>query len=181
MHRLKITAMQQELPDPEGLYLVILHAGNKPPHMGLMISGLYSSLSIKGKDLDVPAAVLFKNISQRKIASLFVRIKLNPEQTLTSLNDFYKSRVKLFPRVDIGVATCLSPILLFFKDRYGIRTEGVSYLYQLLPRLEEQGLILTTEALFAAHLMSDGEFELPFYTMEEIYKGIEQVRTEYKN
>ncbi len=149
--------------------------------MGLMIGGLYSSLSIKGKDLDVPAAVLMKNIRQRKIVSLFVKLNLPASLTLSILNECFRKQIGFFPRVDIGIATCLSPILLFFKQACCVETGGIDYLYQLLPRLEEEGLTGNTESLFASELIEDGEFELPFYTKEEIYRGIEQVRTEYKN
>jgi len=149
--------------------------------MGVMIGGLYSSLSVKGKDLDVPAEVLIKNISLRKIVSLFVEINVNQEYTLQALNSCFKTQINLFPRVDIGIATCLTPILLFFAACYQVRTLDINYLYQLLPLLEKEGWIVNTHALFADALILEGRFELPLYTTEEIYKGIEQVRTEYKN
>jgi hypothetical protein len=178
---LKISTLFPELPNPEAVYLVILHAGSKPPHMGLMIGGLYSSLSVKGKDLDIPAVALMKNIRQRKIVSLFVELKSHPIHTLQTLNSSFKSSIHIFPRVDIGIATCLTPILLFLAGRYSVQTGDIDYLYQLLPRLKEEGWISKTQALFADEQIKGGEFELPYYTKEEIYKGIEQVRTEYKN
>ena len=146
MYRIQISQTEHELPLPDGLYIVILHAGNKPPHLGMMIAGSYSSLSIKGKDLDVPASALLKNIMQRKICTLFVRIMPPPGLSPAELNELFKSRIGIFPRVDIGVATCLSPILLFFKDTYAIQTDDLSYVYQLLPRLAEHQLILGTQS-----------------------------------
>jgi hypothetical protein len=50
----------------KGIYLVITEAKRIPPHIGLMVNGKYSSLTVKGNEVEVQAGVLLKNIMLRK-------------------------------------------------------------------------------------------------------------------
>ena len=160
----------------KGFYIVVLHATRTPPHIGLMSDGKYCSLSIKGQDMNIASDVIVKNSSIRKIPTLFIKIK--PHNTFSDvyLLEHFITNIQQFPRVDVGVATCLSPIKLFFEEVYGISMKDANYLYELLPLLESEGLIQCVSGLFI-----DETYQLPVYTNTEINAGIDKVRTEFNS
>ena len=176
-YQLKINRQFDENELSKGIYIAIIHATRIPPHIGLIINGNYCSLSIKGRDINAPVGALIKNSIIRKIPTVFVKIK--PHSTFSDiyLLEHFIMDIQQFPRVDIGIATCLSPIKLFFEETYNISIKDVNYIYELLPVLESEGL---TES--AASMFIDVEnYQLPFYTNTEINKGIEAVRAEFKS
>lgn len=156
----------------KGVYIAIVHATRVPPHIGLIICGKYHSLTVKGQDINTPVEALIKNTVQRKIPSLFVKIKPHTTFSEAYLKEHFITNIQQFPRVDVGVATCLSPIKLFFSEAYNLHLDNVNFLYELIPMLYKEQLITSTTALF----VDDVEFTLPIYTQKEIDKGIEGVR-----
>jgi len=156
--------------------MAVLHATRIPPHIGLIADKHYHSLTIKGQDINTSVNALIKNSQIRKIPSLFVKIK--PHATFSELymKEHFITNVQQFQRVDTDIATCLSPIKLFFDEVYDIPMKDVNYLYELLPKLHAEGLIEHTTALFV-----DENYLLPKYTAAEINAGIEQVTTVFKN
>lgn len=161
----------------KGVYIAVIHATRIPPHIGLVVDKKYHSLSIKGQDINIPVSALVKNSMIRKIPSLFIKIKPHTTFSAHYLSEHFITNVQQFPRVDIGVATCLSPIKLFFEETYGLEMKEVNYLYELLPVLQSEGLIEEISALF----VEKENYQLPFYTNQEINSGIDQVRAEFKN
>jgi len=159
-----------------GIYLVVMHANRIPPHIGMVINGYYHSLSIKGQDIKTPVEALIKNIKLRAIPSLFIEIKQTDSYNDIYLMNRFIESVKQFPKVDVNVATCLSPIKLFFDEVYDISTNEINYLYELLPLLEDNSLIKSSCSLF----IDEKKYELPFYTMDNIHQEINRVREEYK-
>lgn len=158
-----------------GIYIVITEANRIPPHIGMMIDGKFSSLTVKGNETDVPAGVLVKNIMLRKIPSLFIRIADHPVFSRAYLHELLVSCVTEFRRVEAGGPTCLVPVKNFFKEAYHICPDEIHYLFHLLPTLEENGLISGT----AAFHIAGNKFELPFYSADEINERIAKVRMEY--
>jgi len=160
----------------KGLHIAILHATRIPPHIGLIVDKHYHSLTIKGQDINTSVNALIKNSQIRKIPSLFIKIKPHSTFSELYLKEHFITNIQQFQRVDKNVATCLSPIKLFFDEVFDVSMKDINYLYELLPKLESEGLIEQTAALFV-----DENYQLPFYTNTEINAGIEQVRTEYKH
>jgi len=154
----------------EGLYLVIIHATRIPPHIGIIADKHYHSLTIKGQEVNIPVEALIRNNSQRKIPSLFVKIKQHPAFSDLLLKEHFVSNVKQFPKVAVNVATCLSPVKLFFEELYGLPAKEINYLFELLPRLETKGLI---ENVFSMFIESD-QLQLPLYDMNELNSGIDK-------
>lgn len=157
-----------------GTYIVAMHATRIPPHIGLIIDKQYHSLSIKGQDINTPVRALIKNIEQRKIPSLFVKIKPHTTFSNAYLKEHFILNIQQFPRVDKNIATCLSPIKLFFNEAYDISMEQIEFLFHLLPSLQKVGLIEHTSTLF----IDEKTYQLPVYTKEELDHEIENARTE---
>lgn len=157
-----------------GVYIVAMHATRIPPHIGLIIDKHYHSLSIKGQDLNTPLRALIKNIEQRKIPSLFIKIKPHTTFSNAYLKEHFILNIQQFPRVDKDVATCLSPIKLFFNETYDISMEEVDFLFHLLPNLQKSDLIEHVSTLF----IDEKTYKLPIYTKDELDLEIENARNE---
>ena len=157
-----------------GIYIVAMHATRIPPHIGLIIDKHYHSLNIKGQDLNTPIRALIKNIEQRQIPSLFIKIKPHTTFSSSYLKEHFILNVQQFPRVDKGIATCLSPIKLFFHETYDIDIKQVEFLFHLLPGLQEAELIEHTTTLF----IEENTYQLPVYTKKELDLEIEHARNE---
>jgi hypothetical protein len=172
--KLEINKAFNEADLLKGLYIVVIHATRIPPHIGIISNNFYHSLTIKGHEINVPVEVLIRNTTQRKIPSLFIKIKKHPIFSYDYLNEHFISNVKQFPIVDVGVATCLSPVKLFFEEAFTLPMNNVNYLYELLPIIETEGLIENISSLF----VDEENYQLPVYTLAEINKGIEQAKND---
>ena|SRR5438445_8490989 len=175
-YKLEITKTFSENILLKGLYIAIIHATRIPPHIGIIADKQYHSLTIKGQDINTSVSALVKNSSLRKIPTLFIRIKPHTTFSDTYLKEHFITNVQQFQRVDAGIATCLSPIKLFFEEVYDVPMKNINYLYELLPALQNEGLIEHTTSLF----VDEEKYQLPVYTLSEINAGIEQVRSEFK-
>ncbi|MBA3972042.1 MAG: hypothetical protein H0X46_07840 [Bacteroidetes bacterium] len=173
-YRLTFSPAQDPL---KGVFIVIVHATRIPPHIGMVIAGNYHSLSVKGQNINVPVNTLLKNSALRKIPTVFVKIKPHLTFSEDYLNEHFITNVRQFKRVDKGVATCLSPLKLFFEEVYSLHLNDVNYLYELLPLLDSVGLI---ESTTSCHL-DEVTYKLPIYTNKEINEGIDQVRKDFKD
>lgn len=176
-YKIKIDKSFDEHDLSKGLFIAVIHATRIPPHIGMIADKSYHSLSIKGQDINTPIAALIKNSSIRKIPTLFIKLKSHPAFSSIYLREHFITNVQQFERVDIGVATCLSPIKLFFEEVYGVSMKKVNYLYELLPVLESEGLI---ESISSIHV-DEKTYHLPVYTNKEINAGIELVRKEFNS
>ncbi|MFY9307471.1 MAG: hypothetical protein WAQ28_00330 [Bacteroidia bacterium] len=156
----------------KGIYIAVIHATRIPPHIGLIIGGKYHSLTVKGQDINTSIEALVKNSFQRKIPSLFIKIKAHPTFSEGYLKEHFITNIQQFPKVDIGVATCLSPIKLFFNEVFDVRVENINFLFELIPVLYAEGLIEHASALF----INEKNYQLPEYSEAEINKGIMEVK-----
>jgi hypothetical protein len=157
-----------------GVYMVVLHATRIPPHIGLIIDNHYHSLTIKGQDMNTPIRALIKNIEQRKIPSLFIKIKPHLTFSNAYLKDHFLLNIQQFPKVDKRIATCLSPIKLFFEEVYDIPMKEINFLFDLLPALNNEELIEHCSTLF----IDTNTYQLPVYTQQQLDDEIENARKE---
>jgi hypothetical protein len=163
-----------------GAFLVLLHATRIPPHIGMLFNGRYHSLTVKGRDLDVTVEALLKNVTLRKLPSLFIELLPPAAFTIENLSLRFRDHVNMFERVEAGVATCLSPIKLFIENSWQIDTSKIDYVYQLVPLLAEKSMLGRINGCFLGEALEEGIYRFPWYTMKNIYEGIHQVRAQYK-
>ncbi len=176
-YKLKIDAAFNEQEPLKGVFIAVIHATRIPPHIGIIADEKYHSLSIKGQDINTPVKAIIKNSTLRKIPTLLIKLRSHPVFSDVYLSEHFITNVQQFNRVDIGIATCLSPLKLFFEEVYGIPMNEINYLYELLPLLESKGIIETIYSLN----VNQKEYRLPIYTNKEIDTGIEQVRSEFNS
>ncbi len=169
---LRITQSFDEDKLLKGIYIAVIHATRIPPHIGLIIDGKYHSLTVKGQDINTSLTALVKSTLQRKIPSLFIKIKSHTTFSESYLKEHFITNIRQFPKVDIGIATCLSPIKLFFAEVYDVSIENINYLFELIPLLYAEQLIEYVSSVF----INEREYQLPVYTEAEINKGIMEVK-----
>ena len=93
----------------KGCYICIWHAHKIPPHIGILIDGLYFSLKVKGKDIAIPAQEIVKVIQRKNICSVFVEIK--NEVDLRTIKYVFSN----YEKAEKNNFTCLTPITEVFE------------------------------------------------------------------
>jgi len=159
------------------IWLVAMHANRIPPHIGLLINGNYNSLTIKGHELNVSLEALLKTISQKKIESVFIKLKKNPVFSFDHQLEMLQDMISKFGPVRQYEATCLSPIKLFFEHFYAITNIEDELYYDLMKRMNENDYFE-----FAGSFNFDlhhGFVELPFYTTDQLHQTIKEQRLPY--
>lgn len=171
-------SFEQELLE-KGVWLVILHASRTPPHIGILINGNYNSLTIKGHELDVDIKVLLKTIQQKKIESLFLKLKKHPVFSSEYQKEICQFYIQQFNQVKANEASCLSPIKLFLQEFYAIDERKKELLFELIERLNQNQYISLTLGLNIEDKLDGNEFALPMYTNEKLQEIIKIERSNY--
>jgi len=173
-YQLKIDKTFNEADLQRGVFLTILHATRTPPHIGLVIDKQYHSLTIKGAELNVATASLVRTIHQRKIPTVFIQLQPHATYSAAYLKEHFILNIQEFPKVDVNIATCLSPIKRFLEETYLLSLQQINYLYELIPFLDEAQLILSTSAIN----IDESTFKLPIYNLSELNNGIAKAHQE---
>lgn len=157
----------------KGVFLVLLHVNRVPPHIGIMCDNVYHSLAIKGRELNIAGEVLLKNISVRKIASVFVEIKQHPVFSNGHLGEAFGEQVKQFDKVGNGTNTCLSPVKLFFEEFYAIDSAKIDLVFDLLAELDKNHFVA---GALGANLgaLNQNNFYLQPYNRQDLDKQIRE-------
>lgn len=155
-------------------WIVILHAKRIPPHIGLLIDGVYNSLTIKGHELNISTEALLKTISQRKIQSVFIKLISHPVFSTDYQLQVFKEMVQQFPMVKQHEATCLSPVKLFLEEFYALKNQTDELLFELMQRLVENKYMHSASTL-NLEVLENG-FELPVYNSTQLQERIEHER-----
>lgn len=160
-------------------WLVILHASRTPPHIGVLIDGNYNSLTIKGHELNIDIKVLLKTIQQKKIETLFVKLKKHPVFSLDYQKEICQFYIKQFTQVKANEASCLNPIKLFLQEFYAIQENSHELLFELIERLKQNQYISLTIGLNIDDKIESGEFSLPIYSTQQLQEIIKTERANY--
>lgn len=154
------------------VFLVVLYATRIPPHLSLAVNGKLFSLSVAGATVDGELNALLKLIRRNQIATLFIKLEVPALFTLADLSREIKKYTLAYPRVDIGIATCLSPIKDFCSEIYDTDIKKVNFVYELLPKLYEQKVISCCYQLNLKSYTFENSFAMNKYSMNDIFEGI---------
>jgi hypothetical protein len=155
----------------KGFYLWILKVDKVPPHLILSYQGKYYNLSVYGRFMSQPLEALLKTIIQKKIQTLILSLK-----DFDDLEEKIKDSYHKFEKVEAPYITCLSPIKeLFEKYKY---SGAISTIHDLLPLLEKNDVITSSYGINIKLNENDKSFELPFYTINDVYQCIDELNTE---
>lgn len=149
-----------------GLYLVIVNAHLRPPHVGIIRKQGYFSLKWNGVDLNIPSLQFIEMINKKNIPTLFFQLK----------NNQFKNRnpLEIFRCYKDGIASnqsCLSPIieLLDIDENLKCRIQNIG---ELLKYLYTKEIIIERYYL---NLPSDFK-GIPYYPNSLIKSSISQLK-----
>lgn len=110
-----------------GCFLCVWYADKIPPHIGIVVDGLYFSLKVKGKDTAIPLEDSVKVIQRKKSCTVFIELKIN-----VTIEEVQKSFLN-YKNAEYLKSTCLTPIIEIFN-----RSETVKMLADLLNSFEKK-------------------------------------------
>ncbi|MBI3521437.1 MAG: hypothetical protein HY062_19015 [Bacteroidetes bacterium] len=160
-------------------WLVILHASRTPPHIGILIDGNYNSLTIKGHELNIHISVLLKTIQQKKIETLFIKLKKHPVFSAEYQKEISQYYIQQFTQVKVNEASCLSPIKLFLQEFYAIPENKQELLFELIERLKQNNYISLVRGIYIGDKTDGHEFSLPMYSNTQLQEIIKTERSNF--
>lgn len=153
-------------------FLVLLHANRIPPHLLVSIHGKIFTLSVKGATVDGELASLLQLIRRKKIETVFIRLSLPPVFTFEQLQSEIRQCTLAYPRVDVGMATCLAPIRDFCGAVYKAETGQVNLVFDLISELRKVQAVRDCFHLNLDHLLVDRMLVMPVYRVNDVYEAI---------
>lgn len=156
----------------DGVFLVLLDALKVPPHLLLVVSGKVFSISTMGPSIDQEFEKYFRMIQKKQMPTIFVQLSLPLVFTKEMLTDKIRLITKSYPRVDIGIASCLNPIKDFCNDVYEVDKSRVNLVFDLLDGLKNQEVIVSYHHLNLDKELINGEIILNKYSVFEVNEAI---------
>lgn len=130
-----------------GEHVVIMHARRVPPHIGLLINGVFHDLSVRGVLIDHNLDGLVETITRMQLPTLFVQIDgRNDGKAMREILDQYT--------VATETITCLTPL----REYYNLPL--AKFVFELLPKLPVLGACQFN--------LNNGSFELTKYSQKEL-------------
>ena len=156
-----------------GMFICIMNAISVPPHILLVIEGSVYTLSTKGVTLNMPLKTLLRTIRIKQTKTLFVSLKMPVIIDSNELRRQVAQILNLYDKVEVGHATCLTPLTDFFGNIYKKDLNQVNFVFELLPALEREELI---ENCFHLNMSNEidqyNSFNLLTYSNFEINESI---------
>jgi hypothetical protein len=159
-----------------GVYLLILNARNVPPHLSLTVSGKVYGISTKGPTFDKDVNLYLNYIKKHNIESVFVQLKLPLVYSDEEMLNAVRLVIKAYPRVDVGIATCLSPIKDFMSSAYQTEVHDVHLIFDLLPKLKAQNIIEGYYQMNLNEAIKNGELLMKRYSFFDVNEAIHKSR-----
>ena len=152
------------------VYLVLLYATRIPPHLLVSVNGKIFTLSVKGATVDGELPALLKLIRKKSIETVFIRLQMPLLFTIEQLRDEIRNCTLAYPRADIGIATCLTPIKDFCHTVYDTETKNVNLIFDLLPKLQEKNALKDCYQMNLQPISNN--FEIRNYEVNDVYEAI---------
>ena len=154
------------------IYLVLLYATRIPPHLLVSVNGKIFTLSVKGATVDGSLATLLQLIRKKKIETIFLRLQMPPVFTINQLQEEIRECTLAYPRADIGIATCLTPIRDFCHSIYNTDSKNVNLIFDLIPKLQQQNAMKECYHLNLENHIASGSFCINPYEVNDVYEAI---------
>ena len=154
------------------VYLLLLYATRIPPHLLISINGKIFTLSVKGATVDGELSALLTLIRRKNIETVFIRLTLPPLFTLEQLKEEIRGCTLAYPRADIGIATCLTPIKDFCHSVYDTESRNVNLIFDLLPKLQERNAMQDCFQMNMEKHLTGNSFALDIYEVNDVYEAI---------
>lgn len=159
----------------EGVYVVLLNVFASPPHLLLYVSGRVFSINTLGPKLDEQVEKYDRYIRKNNVPSIFVKLELPQVFTNEHLLDKIRSITSSYPRVDIGVATCLNPIKDFCGEILSVEKSQIHLVFDLLDELKQKKAIQGYYHLNLESALENGSLSLQKYSIFDVNEAIHGV------
>jgi len=176
-YTLTVTTGADEKLLAKNSWLMILHVARIPPHVGMMINGSYSSLTIKGHELGIKTEVILKTIAQKKIETLALQLVKQPVFRLDFQKGAFEYYVRQFGKVQAHQTSCLSPVKLFLREFYALDYDQNELLFEVTERLKQNSYIDKVLGFNVNDRLTESEISLPLYSHQRLQEVIEQETT----
>lgn len=154
------------------IFLILLYATRIPPHLLVSIHGKIFTLSVKGATVNSELDALLKLIRRKNIDTLFIKLTLPSVFTLSQLQEEICKCMLAYPRADIGIATCLTPIRDFCGTIYHTGTKNIHLIFDLLSKLEEKNAVNGCYHINLENYLSQNSLALIKYEVNDVYEAI---------
>ena len=155
-----------------GTYILISEAAKKPPHLSLLVEGKIFSLSVKGPQLEFPLEKQLKLIKIKKINALFIKLDTSIYIIGNQLFKEAENNTLKFSKIEIGIATCLSPIKDFCARVFDMDVSNIDFVFDLLPILYKKKYISACYHYNMEKILINNSFHFQKYTMQDIYESV---------
>jgi len=154
------------------LFLLILNATNKPPHLVIIINNKVFSLTVKGVQMGDSMNSLFKLINQKKIKTLFIELNFPSDYFIENSLNKMKNILLNYNQIKIEKITCLNPLKDFFEQEYHIESQKPNFIFELLPLLFQKKIIKNVFHKNMEFDLENGNYYFQKYTMKEVNENI---------
>lgn len=163
----------------KGFYLHMYKADCEPPHIAFSIEGILYELNHNGPRIRNDINALLSLLTTKNIKALFFEIRALKKLTTTESKQILEGFMNGYNGFhETNNVSCLSPIKDFFKWGYNIETEKVNFVFDLLPLLRNDNLIIKTSHLNMAELINEnGSVCLKKYNREAINNRIQEIKS----
>ena len=170
-YSINITSTISEEKLQKGTFLFIYRATRIPPHIGVITNGLLYDITSVGPNIDLAVGDFYRTAVKRKTEVLFVKLNLPLVDNNNNNNNNISEKVKKHWKVT-ATTSCLDPVKEFLSEVCKIDLEKATFLFDLLPILEEANLIDGVLELNLQKKIKNNVFELKKYTQQDIQNCI---------
>ena len=156
----------------KGLFVFMYRATRIPPHLGIIFNGKRYDITLQEPNLGVDASEFSTSIIKKFTKTIFFEIHQPKESEEENLVLSLKNAIKQFQKIS-ETTSCISPLKLFFNEAYQLNTSQVNFIFDLIPLLIENQLIINTYHLNLERNINQNEFLLKTYTKEDILNCLE--------
>lgn len=165
--------IENSKPLHSDIFIVVSDAQSSPPHIGMLFSGFYSSLTNKGFETSIRVEAFLKKMSAIHSPCIFIQLIPHPVFSINFLSELFISILHQTKKADGENFSCLSPIIIFLQEGYQLKLKEIQFAFQLIPHLQNLQL---TKKIFSfgmnTHDVSQHNYRFPDYGTEEIKKRI---------
>lgn len=159
------------------LALAVVKIERVPPHILMICDDEEFHLTVDGPVHYVGLTAREKVIKLKQTQCLFFEIELNDE--VDSIKKTLFEIISNYKEVNGWEVSCLEPIKDFFKQQYNIDVSDVSFVFDLIPKLEANGLV---KKIFHKNLeneIENGSFKFNKYTQQDIIDCVKAIKPKH--
>ncbi|MBS1652861.1 MAG: hypothetical protein JSU07_12705 [Bacteroidetes bacterium] len=155
----------------KGIWLVLTHVKRVPPHVGLLLDGIYFSLNITGVEKNISIEKFLKALALRKTETLFLKIKKHPVYSTYYMCEFFLNELNSSKPIGVNETTCLSPIKYFFNEFYALNLTKQELISDVIYQMIENNYFISFSTLNFSEYKKNSFF-IPNYTHSDLHNFI---------